>query len=49
VSLINNKITDRAVKMLMEMGKIDDYQMAKEKLMRYGSVKEALEQVNVAD
>jgi N-acetylmuramic acid 6-phosphate etherase len=49
VSLINNKITDRAVKMLMEMGKIDDYQKAKEKLMRYGSVKEALEQVNVAD
>ncbi len=45
VSLINNKITDRAVKMLMEMGKIDDYNIAKEKLLKYGSVKEALEKV----
>ena len=49
VSLINNKITDRAVKMLMEMGKIEDYQQAKEKLFRYGSVKEALEHVNNMD
>ncbi len=49
VSLINNKITDRAVKMLMEMGKIGDYQKAKEKLMKYGSVKEALDKVNTAD
>lgn len=43
VSLINNKITDRAVKMLMEMAKIDSYEKAKENLMKYGSVKEALE------
>lgn len=48
VSLINNKITDRAVKMLMEMGKIDDYNIAKEKLLKYGSVKEALEKVTDA-
>lgn len=43
VSLINNKITDRAVRMLMEMGKIDDYDVAKNKLLKYGSVKEALD------
>lgn len=48
VSLINNKITDRAVKMLMEMGKIDNYDIAKEKLLKYGSVKEALSVVNNA-
>ena len=48
VSLINNKITDRAVKMLMEMGKINDYEEAKEKLMMHGSVKAALDKVNNA-
>jgi N-acetylmuramic acid 6-phosphate etherase len=46
VNLINNKITDRAVKMLMQMGNIDDYEKAKEKLLRYGSVKAALDNVN---
>ena len=49
VTLINNKITDRAVKMLMEMGRITDYQEAREKLMKYGSVKQALDQVNTVD
>lgn len=42
VSLINNKITDRAVKMVMEMGNIDNYEEAKKQLLKYGSVKEAL-------
>jgi N-acetylmuramic acid 6-phosphate etherase len=45
VSLINNKITDRAVKMVMEMGKINDYEKAKQQLMKYGSVKDALDHV----
>jgi N-acetylmuramic acid 6-phosphate etherase len=43
VTLINDKITDRAVKMLMELGGISDYDEAKVILLKYGSVKEALE------
>jgi N-acetylmuramic acid 6-phosphate etherase len=42
VNLINNKITDRAIKMVMEMGNIDNYEEAKKQLLQYGSVKEAL-------
>jgi Predicted sugar phosphate isomerase len=42
VQLINDKITDRAVKILMEKAKIEDYDKAKEILLQYGSVKEAL-------
>jgi N-acetylmuramic acid 6-phosphate etherase len=46
VTLINNKITDRAVKMLMEMGHINDYEEAKEQLTKHGSVKAALDHLN---
>lgn len=42
VQLINKKITDRAVRILMEKGKINDYIKAKEILLQYGNVKEAL-------
>jgi N-acetylmuramic acid 6-phosphate etherase len=42
VQLINKKITDRAVRILMEKGKINDYNKAKEILLQHGSVKEAL-------
>lgn len=49
VTLINNKITDRAVKMLMEMGNISDYASAKKNLMEHGSVKAALDAVNNTD
>jgi N-acetylmuramic acid 6-phosphate etherase len=42
VLLINDKITDRAVKMLMEMGQINDYTLAKELLIEKGSVALAL-------
>ncbi|HEY0667999.1 MAG TPA: N-acetylmuramic acid 6-phosphate etherase [Sphingobacteriaceae bacterium] len=42
VKLINDKITDRAVKMLMNKGSISDYDAAKELLLAKGSVKNAL-------
>lgn len=42
VLLINDKITDRAVKMLMEMGGIEDYDLAKNLLLTHGSVQNAL-------
>jgi len=41
VLLINDKITDRAVKMLMEKAAINDYDEAKKILLRFGSVKAA--------
>lgn len=43
VALINDKITDRAVRMLMEKTHTDDYEEAKGILLKYGSVKAALE------
>lgn len=46
VLLINNKITDRAVKMLMKNAGITDYDSAKELLMKHGSVQNALNQYN---
>lgn len=45
VALINNKITDRAVRMLMEKGGIGDYDRAKSTLLRFGSVKLALQEI----
>ena len=46
VKLINNKITDRATKMLMRLGEIEDYDTAKEILFRNGSVQNALKSLN---
>src|SRR5690606_18184791 len=46
VALINDKITDRAVRMLMEKTGITDYEEAKTVLLKYGSVKQALEHVS---
>lgn len=43
VKLINDKITDRAVKMLMKNSGIKDYDVAKELLLESGSVKKALD------
>jgi N-acetylmuramic acid 6-phosphate etherase len=43
VKLINDKITDRAVKMLMEKSGIADYDKVKEMLLTNGSVKKALD------
>lgn len=44
VKLINDKIVDRAVKMLMHHSRITDYNTAKELLIRHGSVKKALDE-----
>lgn len=43
VKLINDKITDRAVKMLMEKMEMTDYNAAKTILIKNGSVKKAME------
>ncbi|PVD54320.1 N-acetylmuramic acid 6-phosphate etherase [Terrimonas sp.] len=45
VLLINDKITDRAVKILMEKAAIKNYEEAKETLLKYGSVKKAMEAI----
>ncbi len=42
VKLINNKITDRAVKMLIEKSGIENYEEAKTLLLKHGSVKNAI-------
>lgn len=47
VVMINDKITDRAVRIMMEQGAIDDYGKAKEILFEYGSVAAALENQQV--
>ncbi|MGJ7029632.1 N-acetylmuramic acid 6-phosphate etherase [Niabella hirudinis] len=46
VKLINHKITDRAVKMLMRLGAINDYEEAREILFRNGNVQNALKSLN---
>jgi N-acetylmuramic acid 6-phosphate etherase len=48
VKLINDKITDRAVKILMEMSGIADYDKARELLLSAGSVQAAMDQLNPA-
>lgn len=45
VALINDKITDRAVKMLMEMGGPTNYNDAKNLLLEKGSVQRALDEL----
>ena len=47
VMLINDKITDRAVKMLMGKVGIDNYDKAKALLLKYGSVKSAMDQMKI--
>src|SRR5690606_24236126 len=44
VALINDKITDRAVRMLMEKGGIGHYEEAKTLLLKAGSVSKALDE-----
>ena len=48
VKLINDKITDRAVKMLMEKSGLLDYDQVKEILLTNGSVKKALDIIRKA-
>ena len=43
VLLINDKITDRAVKILMEKAGLTDYNDAKAVLLKHGSVKKAMD------
>jgi len=45
VLLINDKITDRAVKILMEKAGISDYENAKGILLKHGSVKKAMDAI----
>lgn len=45
VKLINDKITDRAVRMLMQKSGIADYSEAKTILLEHGSVKKALDKL----
>ncbi len=45
MQLTNDKLVDRGVKMLMERTRINDYKMAKELLLKYGSVKKAADVV----
>jgi len=47
VALINDKIIDRGVKMLMELASIDDYEKAKKILLEYGSVKKAADHLKL--
>ncbi|MGX5817224.1 N-acetylmuramic acid 6-phosphate etherase [Chitinophaga lutea] len=46
VALINDKIVDRAVKMLMAKAGIDDYEAAKKLLIEQGSVRKALDHLS---
>lgn len=43
MQLTNDKLVDRGVKMLMEKVKLSDYERAKEILLKYGSVKKAVD------
>jgi N-acetylmuramic acid 6-phosphate etherase len=45
VLLINDKITDRAVKILMEKADLKDYDDAKSILLKHGSVKKAMDAI----
>ena len=47
VKLINDKITARAVRMLMEVSGIVDYDMASDLLQAHGSVKKALDYLQI--
>ena len=45
MQLSNVKLVDRGVKMLMESLKLQDYETAKDLLLKHGSVKKAVEAV----
>lgn len=46
VRLINNKVVDRSVKMLMEKRGLTNYDAAKELILKYGNVKKAMDYVD---
>jgi len=43
MQLTNDKLVDRGVKMLMQKAQIDNYETARELLLKTGSVKTAIE------
>jgi len=45
MQLTNDKLVDRGVKMVMEKLRLDDYQKARELLLKHGSVKKATDSV----
>lgn len=47
VQLINDKITDRAVRILMDKASLNDYEKTKSILLQHGSVKKALDALSV--
>lgn len=47
MQLTNEKLVDRGVKMLMEQLKINNYESAKELLLRYGGVKKAIDSTKI--
>ncbi len=46
VRLINNKVVDRSVKMLMEQRNITDYEKAKKMILNFGNVKKAMDYID---
>lgn len=46
MQLTNDKLVDRGTKMVMERLGLDDYEEAKGLLLKYGSVKKAVEGVS---
>jgi N-acetylmuramic acid 6-phosphate etherase len=45
MQLSNEKLVDRGTKMLMEKARMNDYEKAKELLLKYGSVKKAADSI----
>ena len=46
MQLTNAKLIDRGTRMIMEEAKVDDYQKARDLLLKYGSVRAALDSLN---
>jgi len=49
VRLINNKVVDRSVKMLMEKRGLTDYDEAKKLILKYGNVKKAMNYIDTVN
>jgi len=45
VRLINDKVVDRSIKMIMELSGLADYEQAGEILMKYGNVKKSVDYI----
>jgi N-acetylmuramic acid 6-phosphate etherase len=45
MQLTNSKLIERGTRMLMEKMKISDYEKAKQLLLKYGSVKKAIDSI----